>query len=97
MNIGCKRIKGAKTMPGRLLKSPMSRKQSLLYIICVVILVYVLVYMPTPYMINGPGSADELKPIVSVTGGQNDEKGTFMLTTAKPNFGSLLWIMQRYP
>lgn len=75
-------------MPGRLLKSPMSRKQSLLYIICVVILVYVLVYMPTPYMINGPGSADELKPIVSVTGGQNDEKGTFMLTTISVTYAN---------
>lgn len=38
-------------------------------------------FVPLPYYIFQPGSAEELQPIVTVQGGQKDETGAFMLTT----------------
>ncbi len=51
------------------------------YFFALIVAVYVLVYMPTPYVIYEPGSADEIKPLVTVKNGDKEEKGTFMLTT----------------
>lgn len=44
-------------------------------------LFYFLFLMPLPYYIFMPGSAEELRPMVSVKQGAAPEKGTFMLTT----------------
>ncbi|MEF2965273.1 SepM family pheromone-processing serine protease [Paenibacillus sp. M1] len=60
-----------------------------LYFISLAILIYVVVYMPTPYMINQPGSADEVKPMVSVPAGDPEEKGTFMLTTVSVSYANI--------
>lgn len=38
-------------------------------------MVYVLVYMPTPYLIYGPGGANEIKPMVKVREGDSIERG----------------------
>lgn len=46
-----------------------------------IVVIYVLVYLPTPYVIYEPGSAEEIKPYVSVKNGDPEENGTFMLTT----------------
>jgi PDZ domain-containing protein len=64
-----------------------------LYLLSLVILVYVVVYMPTPYMINQPGTAEELKPMVSVQGGDTEEKGTFMLTTVSVSYANLAMLI----
>ncbi|WP_227774552.1 PDZ domain-containing protein [Paenibacillus sp. NAIST15-1] len=55
---------------------------------------YVMVYMPTPYVIYTPGSAEQVKPMVSVQAGDDTEEGTFMLTTVRrtyANLALLLW------
>lgn len=75
-------------MSGSSLKSPFSQKRIWVYLLCLLLFVYVLVYMPTPYVINAPGSANELKPIVSVSGGDPTEKGTFMLTTVSISYAN---------
>ncbi|MDN4066790.1 SepM family pheromone-processing serine protease [Paenibacillus vini] len=64
-----------------------------LYFISLAILVYVVVYMPTPYMIHQPGSADEIKPMVSVAGGDQEEKGAFMLTTVSVSYANLAMLI----
>lgn len=38
-------------------------------------------FIPTPYYIYQPGTAEELSPKVTVEGGEKDEQGTLMLTT----------------
>lgn len=64
-----------------------------LYFISLVVLIYVAVYMPTPYMIHQPGSADEIKPMVSVKGGDPEEKGTFMLTTVSVSYANIAMLI----
>ncbi|GAX90410.1 PDZ/DHR/GLGF domain protein [Effusibacillus lacus] len=38
-------------------------------------------FISLPYYVYQPGSAEELQPMVTVAGGQKDEKGSLMLTT----------------
>ncbi|MDR0269156.1 SepM family pheromone-processing serine protease [Paenibacillus sp.] len=65
----------------------------ILYIFMVALLVYVTVYMPTPYIIYQPGSADEVKPMLSVQKGERDEKGTFMMTTVSASYANLVMLV----
>ncbi|WP_245954555.1 SepM family pheromone-processing serine protease [Paenibacillus flagellatus] len=44
-------------------------------------IVYAFYFIPVPYYIYKPGTAEEVKPMVSVKNGDAEEKGTFMLTT----------------
>ncbi|GAB6988861.1 SepM family pheromone-processing serine protease [Paenibacillus pini] len=60
-----------------------------LYIFMIVILVYVAVYMPTPYIIYQPGTAEEVKPMISIEKGDTAEKGTFMMTTVSASYANL--------
>lgn len=60
-----------------------------LYIITLAIIVYVVVYMPTPYMINQPGTAEEIKPMVTIPAGDPEEEGTFMLTTVSVSYANI--------
>ncbi|MCJ8010554.1 PDZ domain-containing protein [Paenibacillus sp. KQZ6P-2] len=64
-----------------------------LYLFMVVLLVYVTVYMPTPYMIYQPGSADVVKPMLSVQKGDQEEKGTFMMTTVSASYANLVMLV----
>ncbi|WP_046215320.1 YlbL family protein [Paenibacillus wulumuqiensis] len=80
-------------MSGRNLRPPLSSRRSWLYLLCMIILVYVLVYMPTPYVLNAPGSADELKPMVTVSGGDPTEKGTFMMTTVSVSYANMAMLI----
>lgn len=64
-----------------------------LYFISLAILIYVIVYMPTPYMIHQPGTAEEIKPMVSVPAGDPEEKGTFMLTTVSVSYANLAMLI----
>ncbi|MFC7679740.1 SepM family pheromone-processing serine protease [Paenibacillus sp. GCM10028914] len=61
----------------------------LLYLLLIGILLYVVVYMPTPYMIYQPGSAEEVKPMISVEKGDPAEEGTFMLTTVSASYANM--------
>ncbi|CAH0122101.1 putative protein YlbL [Paenibacillus sp. CECT 9249] len=53
----------------------------LLYIFGIVVAAYILVFMPTPYVIYEPGSAEEIRPMVSIPSADTTENGAFMLTT----------------
>ncbi|RUT46945.1 PDZ domain-containing protein [Paenibacillus anaericanus] len=64
-----------------------------LYVLTIIILVYVVVYMPTPYMINQPGTAEEIKPMVTVQDADPEEKGTFMLTTVSVSYANLAMLV----
>ncbi|AJS61533.1 peptidase S16 [Paenibacillus sp. IHBB 10380] len=59
------------------------------YIVMVVMLVYVVVFMPTPYIIYQPGSAEEVKPMISVQDGDMAERGTFMMTTVSARYANI--------
>ncbi|MCG7407547.1 PDZ domain-containing protein [Paenibacillus sp. ACRRX] len=53
------------------------------------LLIYFLVFMPTPYVIYEPGSAEAVKPMVEVAAGDNVERGTFMLTTVRRTYANM--------
>lgn len=55
-------------------------------------MVYVLVYMPTPYLIYGPGGANEIKPMVTVQEGDRSERGTFMMTTVSARYANIVML-----
>ncbi|NMO96491.1 SepM family pheromone-processing serine protease [Paenibacillus lemnae] len=61
----------------------------LLYFLLVAVMVYVVVYMPTPYLIYQPGSAEEIKPMITVENGDTQEKGSFMLTTVSASYANI--------
>lgn len=60
-----------------------------IFVIVVALVVYVAVYMPTPYIIYMPGSADEVKPMVTVKGGDQEERGVFMMTTVSATYANV--------
>ncbi|WP_054956440.1 SepM family pheromone-processing serine protease [Paenibacillus dakarensis] len=61
----------------------------LVYLLLIGILLYVVVYMPTPYLIYQPGSAEEVRPMISVEKGDPSEEGTFMLTTVSASYANM--------
>lgn len=63
--------------------------KAVIYVITMLIIVYVIVFLPTPYMINRPGTAEEIKPIVTVMDGDAEEEGSFMLTTVSVSYANL--------
>ncbi|MDU7477411.1 MAG: peptidase S16, partial [Paenibacillus macerans] len=67
-----------------------------LYVLTMAVIVYVVVFMNTPYMINQPGTAEEVKPIVSIESGDKEEKGAFMLTTVSVSYANL-WMLATSP
>ncbi|WP_434751726.1 SepM family pheromone-processing serine protease [Paenibacillus amylolyticus] len=67
-----------------------------IYVIAVALIVYLTVYMPTPYIIYKPGSADEVKPMVTVKDGDHDEKGVFMMTTVSATYANLFLLGTSY-
>lgn len=60
-----------------------------IFVIVVALVVYVAVYMPTPYIIYMPGSADEVKPMVTVKDGDQEERGVFMMTTVSATYANV--------
>lgn len=65
----------------------------ILYLFMVALLVYVTVYMPTPYIVYQPGSADVVKPMLSVQKGDHQEKGAFMMTTVSASYANLVLLV----
>lgn len=81
---------------GNKLRGTMRKREGLRlisYLFMVVLLVYVTVYMPTPYIIYQPGSADEVKPMLSVPDGDHQEKGSFMMTTVSASYANLVMLI----
>lgn len=48
-----------------------------------VVIIFVSIFYPLPYYVEGPGSAQTLDPIVNVKGGEEHEDGDFMFTTVQ--------------
>ncbi|MFY4776101.1 SepM family pheromone-processing serine protease [Metabacillus sp. RGM 3146] len=64
--------------------------------ITAVVLVFVLaaaLFIPTPYYLYQPGSAEALSPIVTVEKGKKDEKGKLFLTTVLSTKASNIFIL----
>lgn len=51
---------------------------------------YAFYFIPVPYYIYKPGTAEQLKPMVKVENGDPEEQGTFMLTTVSMGRSSIL-------
>ncbi len=62
------------------------------YVLMLAAMVYVLVYMPTPYLIYGPGGANEIKPMVKVQEGDSNERGSFMMTTVSARYANVIML-----
>ncbi|WP_379136450.1 SepM family pheromone-processing serine protease [Paenibacillus sp. sgz500958] len=59
------------------------------YLFTLVVLIYVFVFMGTPYIVYQPGSASEVAPMIKVENGDEDEKGTFMMTTVSASYANV--------
>lgn len=64
-----------------------------LYLLMVGLMVYLVVYMPTPYLIYQPGSAEEVRPMIRVEKSDPEEEGTFMMTTVSASYANLALLM----
>lgn len=80
---------------GNNLNRPAKRQsvRFILYLFMVAILVYVCVYMPTPYIIYQPGSANEVKPMLAIEKGDQEERGTFMMTTVAASYANVAMLV----
>lgn len=61
--------------------------------IAFIAVIYVLVFMPLPYLIYRPGVAEEVKPMISIAAGDKDEKGAFILTTVSSRYANVVWYL----
>ena len=59
------------------------------YLLILAVMVYVVVYMPTPYIVYRPGSAEEIKPMIEIKESDPEEEGTFMLTTVSGSYANI--------
>ncbi|HEY0828152.1 MAG TPA: PDZ domain-containing protein, partial [Bacilli bacterium] len=76
---------------------PLKGNRFTLFIILGFIFTYLLIYVPTPYYIIQPGSAEEIKPMVTIHEGPTEEKGTFMLTTVRMSYSNtLMFILAQF-
>ncbi|WP_248926415.1 SepM family pheromone-processing serine protease [Paenibacillus hamazuiensis] len=50
---------------------------------------YLVFFMPLPYFVFSPGTADVIKPMVHVKAADPEEKGSFMLTTVRVSDASV--------
>lgn len=48
-----------------------------------IVIVYLLFFVRLPFFVFMPGTAEEIKPMVTVPKGSDEEKGTLMLTTVR--------------
>ncbi|GIO96260.1 hypothetical protein J14TS5_13460 [Paenibacillus lautus] len=64
-----------------------------LYLLMVGVMLYVVVYMPTPYLVYQPGSAEEVRPMINVEKSDPAEEGTFMMTTVSASYANMALLM----
>ncbi|WP_223879875.1 SepM family pheromone-processing serine protease [Paenibacillus spiritus] len=60
-----------------------------LYLFTVVVLIYVIIFMDTPYVVYRPGSASEVAPMIRVENADPAERGTFMMTTVSASYANV--------
>lgn len=63
------------------------------YLFSIVIIVYVAVFMGTPYIVYQPGSASEIAPMIKVENGDEDEEGVFMMTTVSSSYANVVLLV----
>ncbi|MFD0699080.1 SepM family pheromone-processing serine protease [Paenibacillus sp. GCM10027628] len=63
-------------------KSTSTRRYLISFLVGIVI-VYLLFFVPLPYFIFMPGTAEVIKPMVTIPKGSDTEKGALMLTTVR--------------
>ncbi|MBT2292565.1 PDZ domain-containing protein [Paenibacillus albidus] len=63
------------------------------YLFTFVIVVYVAVFMSTPYIVYQPGSATEVAPMIKVENADPAEQGTFMMTTVSASYANLVLLL----
>lgn len=59
------------------------------YLFTFIVIVYVAVFMNTPYIVYQPGSASEVAPMIKVENADPDEQGTFMMTTVSASYANV--------
>lgn len=64
-------------------KSLMKNKSLLRSSLIVLIIILIISFIKLPYYITQPGMASELEPIIKVENGDENEKGSFSLTTVR--------------
>lgn len=63
--------------------------RSIAYLCTFIVIVYVFVFMNTPYIMYQPGSASEVAPMIKVENGDPAERGTFMMTTVSASYANV--------
>ncbi|NUU64478.1 SepM family pheromone-processing serine protease [Paenibacillus agri] len=63
--------------------------RSIVYLCTFIVVVYVFVFMSTPYIMYQPGSASEVAPMIKVENGDPAEQGTFMMTTVSASYANV--------
>lgn len=59
------------------------------YLFTFVVILYVAVFMNTPYIVYQPGSASEVAPMIEVENADPQEQGTFMMTTVSASYANV--------
>ncbi|WP_166238063.1 YlbL family protein [Paenibacillus turpanensis] len=57
---------------------------------------YILIFMPTPYVVFEPGTAEATRPMVQIEAGDPEEKGVFMMTTVRMTYSNVLSYIGSY-
>ncbi|ULO05143.1 PDZ domain-containing protein [Paenibacillus sp. 19GGS1-52] len=60
------------------------------YLISFVVVLYVAVFMSTPFIVYQPGSASEVAPMIKVENADPAEQGTFMMTTVSASYANVV-------
>lgn len=63
--------------------------RAIAYLFTFVVILYVTVFMNTPYIVYRPGSASEVAPMIKVENADKDENGTFMMTTVSASYANV--------
>ncbi|QWU18387.1 PDZ domain-containing protein [Paenibacillus sophorae] len=63
------------------------------YLFTLIVLVYAVVFMGTPYVVYQPGDASEVAPMIKVENEDTAEKGTFMMTTVSASYANVALLL----
>ncbi|AIQ12813.1 SepM family pheromone-processing serine protease [Paenibacillus durus] len=63
------------------------------YLFTLIVLVYAVVFMGTPYVVYQPGDASEVAPMIKVENEDKAEKGTFMMTTVSASYANVALLL----
>ena len=59
----------------------MSKSKKFFYIILTVILLAIISFIPIPYVIESPGTAEDVSQFLTVNGTKDEEEGTLRVLT----------------